>query len=1058
MHKENNETINDSMDIAIIGMAGRFPKAANIQEFWKKLCQPKPCTTFWSLQELIDAGLSPALAEHPKFVGASLFLEDDDRFDAEFFGLSPAEAYTMDPQIRLMLEVSWSALEHAGYDCLNYDGAIGHFSGMSMSVHLIKLLSDSSNYSMNDVLKFRVVNDKDFLSTRAAYQLNLRGPCLSVQTACSTSLVALHLAVQSLLNGECDMALAGGVTVDGLRQPGYLYEEGAIYSSDGHCRAFDAKSTGTMMGNGIGMVVLKPLSAALDSGDVVHAVIKGTAINNDGGNKLSYTAPGFDAQSQVITEALSVAGVDAETIGYVEAHGTGTPLGDPVEIRALTDAHRCFTQKVGYCAVGSVKTHIGHLDAAAGVAGLIKAVMALKTKTIPANADFEEENPEIDFANSPFYVPRKQAFWEQMEHPRRAAVSAFAVGGTNAHIVLEEAPERGQGGRARSHYPITFSAKSFEALQAQRQQLAEYVYSLLTNDAHSSSENSSQAKSCQQQTLADIAYTLNVGRHEFNYRYSVSSQSLEELAGLLTGSAGSYGQTSDERQSRLVFLFSGQGCQYPQIGMGLYNNEAVYRQCVDEACTLVMTQMNYDIKAIMYADLEQEPKVAETFHHTRNAQLTMFITEYALARLMMSWGLQPDVMLGHSLGEYVVACIAGIFSLQDAIKIVCIRAELMSRMPVGAMLSVPVDPNRLKSMLNDDLWHAVENAPDLQVVSGTLESIAQLEKELTQQGIQTRRLKTSHGFHSGLMDGMLNDFSRALKSIDFNPARIAFIANYNCQTIEVGKTLREDYWVNQLRHTVRFKEGLTAVTSQENGNCTLIEIGPGVLSAIAKMQLEHTTKILSALPTAHSDISDLAQISHTLGELWLNGCSVDWKIYHGFTKRQRMDLPGYPFQGKRFWVDFQTNLGLGASFGEGSSTFTHGEELDQFSPSSASEVSTGFQSERPGVLANLVEPETEIQQQLVDIWKNTLKYQPVGILDNYFDAGGNSLLASSMMSRINQRFSLNLELKTLMDNPCIMQLAESIEAQQWLAEQHVDATGTCVPEGEKNEEREKLEL
>ncbi|MEO0683695.1 MAG: type I polyketide synthase, partial [Cyanobacteria bacterium J06649_11] len=660
-----------SDEVAIIGMAGRFPGAKNVSEFWQNLCAGVESVRFFEEEELRSHNIEDELLQHPDYVKAKAVLNDIDLFDASFFSISPREAEIIDPQHRLFLECAWEALEDAGYDPDKYDGQIGVYAGASISTYLLNILqaglSDSFNYF--DLL---IGNDKDHLATRVCYKFNLRGPSVSVQTACSTSLVAVHLACQSLLNGESDIVLAGGSTIMIPQNIGYLYQEGGILSPDGHCRTFDSQSVGTVSGNGIGIVVLKRLDDALADRDCIHAVVKGSAINNDGALKLGYTAPSIDGQTQVISEALAISSVKAETIGYVEAHGTGTKLGDPIEISALTTAFRASTEQKEFCAIGSVKTNIGHLDVASGVTGLIKTALAIKHKLLPPSLHFQEPNPKIDFANSPFYVNTHLKPWETNGTPRRAGTSSFGFGGTNAHVILEESPVVESSGPSRPWQLLVISAKTQSALETATKNLTNYL------------------KASPHICFADAAYTLQVGRQAFDYRRFLVCQNLADSLNILEANAPSriFNRHSNSEEFSVAFMFPGQGSQYIDMAKDLYQSELVFQETVDKCCEHLLPSLELDLCNIIYPQDEQKQTASDQLKQTSITQPALFIIEYALAKLWMSWGISPEVMIGHSIGEYVAACISGVFSLEEALSLVVARGKLMQQQAPGGMIAV----------------------------------------------------------------------------------------------------------------------------------------------------------------------------------------------------------------------------------------------------------------------------------------------------------------------------------------------------------------------------------
>ena len=657
--------------VAIVGMAGRFPNAANVDEFWTNLRGGVESITFFSDQELLQAGVKASHLRAPNYVRAKGMLEHSDLFDAGFFGFSPRDAELMDPQRRIFLECAWHALENAGYCAENYEGAIGVFAGASVNTYLLNnLLPNGELIEKAGNLLTSIQNRIDHLSTRVAYELNLKGPAITVQTACSTSLVAVHLACQSLLNGECDMALAGGVTISAPVANGYFHQTGGIHSSDGHCRAFDANADGTVDGNGAGIVVLKRLEDAVADGDTIDAIIRGSAINNDGSLKVGFTAPGVRGQIEVIAEAQAVAGVPAETITYVEAHGTGTTLGDPIEIEALTEVFRASTDKRKFCAIGSVKTNIGHLDVAAGVAGLIKTVLALKHRELPPSLHFQRPNESINFEETPFFVNAGLRPWATNCEPLRAGISSFGIGGTNAHVVVEEAPVEISDDSNHTSQLLVLSAKSATALDAATVNLISYF------KAHPDTN------------LADVAYTLQNGRKSFDYRrIAVCRDTIDAMSVLETLDHRKVFTGLQEPHRRpFVMMFPGQGAQYAGMGAKLYEHEEVFRREVDRCLEILQPQLGFDLRQVLFTDEDHAVEASERLKQTIVTQPALFVIEYALAQQWMSWGVMPAALIGHSIGEYVAACLAGVLDLEEALTLVTLRGRLMQSLPPGAML------------------------------------------------------------------------------------------------------------------------------------------------------------------------------------------------------------------------------------------------------------------------------------------------------------------------------------------------------------------------------------
>jgi acyl transferase domain-containing protein/acyl carrier protein/2-polyprenyl-3-methyl-5-hydroxy-6-metoxy-1,4-benzoquinol methylase len=880
-------TQNDTwQSIAVIGMAGRFPGAKSIEEFWQNLCDGKESISFFTNEELVAAGVDPALLNDPQYVKASAVLEDIEMFDAAFFGYTPREAEIIDPQHRLFLECAWEALENAGYNSETYTGLIGVYAGAALSTYLLKnLIVQPEISNLASVHQISMGNSPDFMPTRVSYKLNLKGPSVSIGTACSTSLVAVQMGCQSLLNYQCDMVLAGGVTITS-RKEGYLYQEGSIASIDGHCRAFDAKAQGTVSGNGVGIVVLKRLEDALADGDHISAVIKGSDINNDGSLKVGYTAPSTEGQAKVIAEAMDLACVSPETITYIETHGTGTAIGDPIEIAALTKVFRAKTKKQGFCAIASLKTNIGHLGTTSGVAGLIKTVLALKHQMIPPSLHFEQPNPQIDFANSPFYVNTSLRQWQTNGIPRRAGVSSFGIGGTNAHIVLEEAPKLKISGESRPWQMLLLSAKTNSALETATTNLVEYL------------------QQHPELNLADAAYTLQVGRWGFNYRRMVVCQNIEECITALKSPASQrvFTQFTASKKPAITFMFPGQGSQYVNMSRELYQTEPIFRDVVDYCCEQLKPHLGIDLRHILYPSETHNFQADQQLQQTYISQSSLFVIEYALAQLWIAWGVHPQAMIGHSIGEYVVATLAGVFSLEDALMIVATRGQLMQQLPGGTMLTVPLPKEEIIPLLNEKLSLAANNAPFLCVVSGTTEAINDLQNCLLAQGVNSRPLYTSHAFHSLMMEPVIEPFTQLLENIQMNPPKIPFISNLSGTWITVAEATDPNYWVKHLRQTVRFSEGIIELLKDAEG--IFLEVGPG--STLTTLVMRHQIEEQIALPTTRhpqNQQSDVACILQTLGQLWLRGVQIDWAGFYSHEQRHRLPLPTYPFERQRYWIE-----------------------------------------------------------------------------------------------------------------------------------------------------------
>lgn len=882
-------------EIALIGMSGRFPGARSVAQFWENLRDGVEALSYFSDQEMIAAGADPSLLSNPDYVRAGMVLDDIDLFDASFFGYNPREAEVMDPQHRFFLECAWEALESAGYNSDTYQGMIGVYAGVGAPTYLLNnILANPRAAEAAGNSPISMGNGVDFLTTRVAYQLNLKGPSWTLQSACSTSLVAVHQACLSLLSGECDMALVGGTSINTRQGAGYLYKDGGISSPDGHCRAFDAQAQGTIGGCGVAVVVLKNLTNAIADGDCIHAVIKGSAVNNDGSRKVGFTAPSVEGQAAVIVEALSLADVEPETISYVEAHGTATPMGDPIELAALTKAFRRRTNKKGFCAIGSLKTNVGHLDTASGVAGLIKTALSLKHKLLPPSLHYSQPNPGIDFENSPFYVNTSLAQWKNGSTPLRAGVSSFGIGGTNAHVILEEAPQRQASGPARPWQLITLSAKTGSALETMSANLSDYL------QRHTDVN------------IADLAYTYNVGRRAFNERRVLICRDREDAIDAIKA-AGADSQERvftasirEERAHRLAFMFTGQGSQYVNMGLELYRQESGFREEVDRCSEILRAYLGVDLRQILFPVEEQSEKAAARLDQTLFTQPALFVIEYALSKLWMAWGLRPQALIGHSIGEYVAACLSGVFSLEDALSLVAVRGQIMQAAPGGAMLSVALSEEETGALLGEHLSLAAINGPSLCVVSGITKAIDELESQLVERGVAFRRLHTSHAFHSKLVEPLMSRFAAQLKKVRLNPPQIPYLSNVTGDWIKESQATDPLYWAKHLRQPVLFAAGIHKLL--ETPGRILLEVGPGnTLSTLARQQAVKTPNavVLSSLRHPSERRSDSAHLLETIGKLWLAGARIDWQAFYAVEKRQRLSLPTYPFERRRYWVEPQ---------------------------------------------------------------------------------------------------------------------------------------------------------
>jgi amino acid adenylation domain-containing protein len=955
--------------IAIVGLAGRFPGARSLDEFWRNLRDGVESIVPLSSADLEAAGVPPELSGDPRYVMAGSRLDGIDLFDARFFGFSPREASLLDPQHRLFLECVWEAFAHAGYDPQGYAGSIGVYAGCQFNQYLLhNVLSRPEELHPAELAVLRQLSDKDYLATRVSYLLNLRGPSVAVQTACSTSLVAIHLACRSLLGYECDMAVAGGVCVAVPHGTGYLYYEGGILSPDGHCRAFDAEAGGTVMGSGAGVVVLKRLEDALADGDSIHAVIHGSAINNDGSVKVGYTAPSVDAQAEAIAAAHDFAGFEPDSVSYIETHGTGTPMGDPIEIAALSEVFRRGTDTKGFCAIGSLKPNVGHLEAAAGVAGLIKTVLALENEAIPPSLNCATPSPDIDFPNTPFFVNTGLRPWPRGGAPRRAGVSSFGVGGTNAHVAVEEAPPQEAGSPSRAWQLLVLSTRTEPALATATTELADHL------GRHPEID------------LADAAWTLQVGRRAFGHRRIVVCRDLADAVAALEDPRRILSRHEERNDRPVAFLFPGQGAQHPGMGRGLYETEEVFRSEVDRCCEI----LGSGLREVIFED-------AAGLEQTVNAQPALFVIEYALARLWMSWGIEPKAMIGHSIGEYVAACLAGVLSLEDALALVAARGRLMQSLPEGAMLSVALPEAELR--LGADLSLAAVNAPSSCVVSGPVSAIEAFQADLA---VEARRLHTSHAFHSSMMDPVLEAFAAEVRKVRLNPPQRPYLSNVTGTWIKAEEATDPGYWVRHLRGTVRFSDGLAELL--RDPDITLLEAGPGrTLSSLVKQHSD--APVVQSMRHPRDEQPDDAFLLTALGRLWMAGAKVDWTGFHSGERRLRVPLPAHPFERRRYWIDRRA-------------------VAQEVSEPELLPVVAG--DSRPALETAYMPPRNEVEQALAGIWQEMLGIDRVGVLDSFFDLGGHSLMATQLVSRIRDRLGAEVALDAFFSAPTIADLAPQL--------------------------------
>ncbi|MEU0841506.1 beta-ketoacyl synthase N-terminal-like domain-containing protein [Streptomyces sp. NPDC005962] len=974
--------------VAVVGLAGRFPGGRTPEEFWDGIRAGRDALDDLTDEELLSAGVPKSALERPGYVRRAAVLDGYQEFDAEFFGLPPTTAAAMDPQQRLFLECCWHALEDAGHDPARREGAVGVFAAPSFSGYFgYNLLSHHDPRELlgagmsTALIHALTLTDPNFFATRVAHALDLRGPALTVQTACSGSLVAVHLACQSLLCGESDVALAGGMTVKVPHRVGYLHEPDSMMSADGHCRPFDAAASGTVFGSGGGVVVLKRLSDALADGDRIRAVIRGTAVNNDGSLKMGFTAPSVEMQAAVVAEALAVAGADPHEVGYVEAHGTGTALGDPVEVAALRQALDPDGDRTAPCLIGSVKGNIGHLEAASGVTGLIKTVLALEHRTLPATAHYRTPNPELRLESSPFAIVGETRAWTG-PGPLLAGVSSLGVGGTNAHVVVAESPvpagrEAWHGDASRAAAPVLLvSARTPEALRDSRRRLAD----ALGPDSD----------------LGDVAHTLAEGRRPFSCRTAVAANTPERAAELLR---------ADRTTARLprvppapVLLLPGQGAQYPGMGADLYRRGGVFRTRLDHCAELFTAETGRDVRADLFGD------GAAALRRTDVAQPALFAVEYALARSLEAFGVRPAALGGHSVGELTAACLADVVELGDAVRLVAARGRLMGSAPPGAMLSVRLAEDRIRELLTGtSLEVAAVNEPGACVVAGPTGEVRSLATRLTSSGTEVSELRTAHAFHTAAMDEAAERFAELVGTVPLSAPAVPLVSNVTGGWMTAAEATDPERWARQLRGTVRWAECVRSLLAEPGR--VLVETGPGrslVSAARRSTEWSDGHRAVSAMRHAEqTSLDDGEALARALGVLWESGVDVDWTAArHG--PARRVPLPGYPFRRVRHW----TEPGYATPWTETEARTEPETEEAETAPEGAPRAS--------GAVATL----TAILSEVLGV-------TPVRPDDDFFELGGDSVLAGRV-AELAGAAGLEFRPKDLFEHPTVARLVAAV--------------------------------
>lgn len=995
---------NRKKDIAIVGISGRYPKSATINEFWEHLKNGEELVHFYTDEELKAVGMSEQELANPNLIKAQAFLEDPNSFDYSFFGYTKQEAMSMDPQIRMMHEQVWLGLEDAGYNPKTYKDKIGLYLSASDNINWRAYTMISNNDNVNSFFLNQISN-KNFISTLISYNLNLRGPSYYVDTACSSSLVAVHQASRSLLMRECLIAVAGGVRIYSKPYKGHLYQEGMTNSKDGHCKAFDEDSSGIVSGEGAGVVVLKKFEDAIKDKDQIYAVIRSSVVNNDGNRKVGYTAPSITGQYECIKQAHQIADVTPESITYIEAHGTATKLGDLIEVEALNKSFGYNTTH--HCALGSVKTNMGHLDAAAGITGFIKTALSLKNKMLLPSLHFKNPNPEINFKSGPFKVQTELSNWNSVNNqPLRAGVSSFGIGGNNAHAILEEAPMQNKATADSSYQLLRFSAQSVGSLNAYQEKLVSFM------------------EKNEEDSFKDMAYTLQVGRNQFKYNRFLVSNSKEKALDFLKNPLSTVVFSGKlEQKRKIVFMCTGSGAQYLNMGRDLYETEPYFKKLMDQGFLIIKELTGVDVSKILY---KENTDLEKGFDINKNefTQPIVFVFEYALAKLMMHWGIHPDKLIGHSTGEYVAACLSEVFSFETGLRLVAKRALLMNKSRKGSMLSVSLSEGKVKYYLNENIALAVVNSPESCVLSGLEDAIDELIEIFETQEISCSKLKISLGGHSFLMDSVLEEFKEELEKVEFSDFKIPFVSNLTGELITNEEVKSLQYWIDHLRNTVRFSDGLA--TLLKDSNTIFIEVGPGNTLTTLFQQQKHNegsnNTAVNLIRHPKQEINDQEHLLKKIGELWINGLDINWETYYGTQKPHRISMPGYAFNKTKLPV--KVNPFELFNF---SGTEKPALAPFAFEPFDDSEAFQEDLDQNAGPLFNYIAPSTETEKILSEMWSTFFSKDEVGILDDFFALGGNSLKGVTMLKLIQKRFDIDITIKDFYQKSTIKELAAEID-------------------------------
>ncbi len=992
-------------------MSGRFPGAGCIQDFWRNLRDGVESISVLSEADLDAAGVAPRRRFDSRYVRSAALLDGIEFFDAGFFEMAVREAQLTDPQHRFFLECAWHALEDAGCDPTRYPDDIGIFAGAGRNSYFLHNISgDETLGDTLDDYQIIIGSEDDYLATRVAFKLNLRGPAITVQTACSTSLVAVHMACRSLLDGECQMALAGGVCVRVPQKVGYLFKDSGIYSPDGHTRPFDVRACGTVFGSGVGVVVLKPLDAALADGDPVRAVIRGSAVNNDGARKAGFTAPSAAGQAAAIQKALDAGQIDPATISYIEAHGTGTLKGDPIEIEAIKLALGAGRSAESLCAVGSVKGNLGHADAASGIAGLIKTVLALEHEALPATVNFEQPNPACGLDESRFFVNSRLTPWKRGSRPRRAGVTSLGFGGTNAHVILEEAPAATRANPSRAWHLLVISAKTEAALQRSTQNLIGYFQENPGVD------------------LASVAFTLQTGRAELSWRRIAVCESTADAVDALETLDKSRAATAccGELRRPVTFLFPGHGSHAVNMTRELYETEPVMRQSIDACSELFKEFFHADLREVIFPASDRESEAAACLEKASYIQAALFMTSYALAMLWKSWGVEPDSVLGYSIGEVVAGTVSGVISLPDAVRLTAKRSRMMQELPPGAMVAVALSEQDLGSLMGDNLDIGAINGPEHTTVAGSHEAMEPFKRRLDELRIPYKAITVPHGYHSRMMDPIISPYREVAASVNFRSPEIDFFSSLSGARATAEELTSPDYWAREAREPIRFSPAVEALAANENR--IFLEAGPAQL--LSKLVRSHPAiskshVVLSSCPGPQQPVPETRFALWTLGRLWLAGQPVNWEGVSRGERPVRVALPGYSFERQRYWIERQSTSAKAGAAPSGPRKLA----LEEWGAARVdAENLSSMPMPRP--VRRSLGPRNLLERQIADLWQQSLGIEEADIRESFLELGGNSLMAVQLISRVRDVFGVDLPVGGFLRSPTIMAMAEAVTLGQ----------------------------